>query len=205
MNNSWWAIAISACALVFTVSSFWWIQVRRGRLQGYAPHSFAALVDGSLILFLRFPVVIHNTGAMPIVVLDLRLRFPDEPSSVVPLRWRTSRTQLTPSINDGERFPGVFAVQGRNAEQHFIEFGGPWPGFVMQSDSEYRCLIEAKLGHNGKWRKLVEFPLILPRMADPSSYTTYSNSPWEPTSGDRAKIEAVSRELMRRLVDFGKK
>jgi hypothetical protein len=35
---------IAACALVFTVASFWWIQVWRGRTQTYAPHSLAAAV-----------------------------------------------------------------------------------------------------------------------------------------------------------------
>jgi hypothetical protein len=59
-----------ACALVFTVASFWWIQVRRGRIQTYAPHSFAAAVTTDMIR-IRLPLVFYNTGARAIVVQNL--------------------------------------------------------------------------------------------------------------------------------------
>ncbi len=205
MSGSWWGLLVSALALIFTVGSFWWIQVRRGHLKGYAPHSFAAFVNGASTLFLRFPVVIYNTGAIPIIVLDLRLRFPDVPRALTPLRWRTSRSQLTPAPNDGEAYPGAFAIAGRSAEQRFIEFGGPWPGFEMRPGSAYRCRIEVKLGHNEKWEELVDFRLALPRMMTPGTNTTYSNSPWVPTPEDRQKIELISRELIQRLEEAKRK
>lgn len=172
------AAIVSACALIFTVASFWWIQMRRGRLKGYPPHSFAAAGVGSANLRLRLPVVIFNTGAAPIVVLDIQLRFPDEPDSLIPLPWATSRNQLKPTSDDGHTFPGVFAVPGRSAEQHFIEFFGPVPGFAMQPESSCRCVIDVKLGHNEKWKPLVDFPLFLSRaLDDPNNYIAYSNRP----------------------------
>jgi hypothetical protein len=38
------SVIVSVCALAFTVGSFWWIQVRRGNLKGYPPHSFGAVI-----------------------------------------------------------------------------------------------------------------------------------------------------------------
>ena len=198
MSNGWWGITVSGCALLFTVGSFWWLQMRRGHLKGYAPHSFAAYFEG-IILFLRFPLVIYNTGAASLVVLDLQLKFPDEPESIIPLPWRTSRSQLSPSPGDLGSFPGAFAIAGRSAEQHFIEFGGPWPGIQMKAGETYRCRIEAKLGHNQKWKELVTFPLALPRMMNPSTNTTYKNSPWQPSTEDIKKIDAFSNELIQLL------
>lgn len=175
--------------------------MRRGRLKGFMPHSFAAFIDG-IILFLRFPLVIHNTGAAPLVVLDLQLKFPDEPTSVTPLPWRTSRAHLSPSPGDEGIYPAAFSVAGRTAQQVFIEFGGPWPGIYMEAGKTYRCRIEAKLGHSENWRELITFPLALPRMMDPATNTTYKNSPWKPSADDIRKIDALSNELLQMLKDI---
>ncbi|MFJ2769665.1 hypothetical protein [Streptomyces sp. NPDC087300] len=67
-------VFVAACALAFTVASFWWINARQGDLKVWESHSFAAAVT-SEIARVRFPLVLYNTGAKPIVVLDLR-RFP---------------------------------------------------------------------------------------------------------------------------------
>jgi hypothetical protein len=66
--------------------------------------------------------VLHNTGAKPVVVQDMRLSFPQQ-SGVIPIPWRTSRSQLKPDADDGDQLPAVFSVPGRQAQQHFIEFG----------------------------------------------------------------------------------
>jgi len=39
------AAVISACALLFTVASFWWLNARRGRLESFEPHTYAAAVN----------------------------------------------------------------------------------------------------------------------------------------------------------------
>jgi hypothetical protein len=190
-------VIVSICALAFTVVSFWWIQARRGRLKGYPPHSFAAAIDGSAVLLLRFPLIIHNTGAIPIVILDMRLRFPDEPASVIPLPWRAVRSQLMPTSNDGLQLPAAFAVPARTAQQHFQEFGGPWPGIVLKEDGQYRVVIEAKVDHSLKWVTLVDFQLILGKITSPGQFIAYSNSPWVPTAEDKKKIDAMNQQILR--------
>jgi hypothetical protein len=181
------ALVVSICALIFTLASFWWLNARQGHLKSYEPHSFAALVSGSTILQLRFPLVLHNTGPKPIVVQSFLLRFPDEPKSVIPLSWRATYSELKPHKEDGEKVPAIFAVPGRSAEQHFIEFGGLFPGFVLAAN-DCRVEITTKLGHRKKWKPLLSFTLRASRISFPDEYIVYRNLLYDQTEDDKAKL-----------------
>ncbi|GAA4657305.1 hypothetical protein GCM10023347_04950 [Streptomyces chumphonensis] len=191
---SWTPVAIvTVCALLFTVGSFWWINARQGKLQLYEPHSFAACANQQKTL-LRLPLVMYNTGAKPIIVQDLRLRFPDEPGALMPLPWRTSRAKLMPASDDGHLLPSVFSVAGREAEQIFIEFGAPFPGFVPEA-RDYRIRIEARLGHRKDWTSVLTFTWRAAHMWAPTSYIAYSNSPQDLTREDVEKADAALKIL----------
>ncbi|MWA12247.1 hypothetical protein [Streptomyces sp. BA2] len=197
------AAFVAACALVFTVASFWWINAHQGDLKAWKPHSFAACVTSSMAR-IRFPLVLYNTGAKPIVVLDVRLRFPDEPRPELVLPWTSTRDRLRPEKEDALRLPACFAVAGRTAEQLFIEFGAPYPTFVPEA-RDYKVVIEAKLGHRKlrhrvlrrrvEWESLVVFTLCVAQIAYPKSYIAYSNSPRDITEEDRRKAEAALGDL----------
>jgi hypothetical protein len=180
------------------VGSFWWLNARQGKLTIFEPHSFAAAVTGSAVLLLRFPLVLYNTGPKPIVVQNLRVTFPDVATSLQPLPWRTSRRALKPDPSDDPQMPAVFAVPGRAAEQHFIEFGGPFPGFQLEA-KDYRVRIEGLLGHKKGWRPLLEFTLRAGHITYPDSYITYGNSPRDVTPEDIAKATAALAAVMQRL------
>jgi hypothetical protein len=168
------AVIIAGCALLFTVASFWWLNARRGRLKSFEPHSFAAFISQDRFR-IRFPFVLHNTGAIPIVIQNLRLRFPDE-SSAAPLPWVATRAQIKPGSDDDHAFPAVFSVAGRTAFQSFQEFGAPSPGFRLGA-KDYRVHLEAKLGHRKKWRCILDFTLRAWRISDPGHFITYDNTP----------------------------
>lgn len=169
------AAIVATCALLFTVASFWWLHARRGCLESYQPHTFAAAITPQLVR-LRLPLVLYNTGAVPIVVQDLRLRFSGELSSVQPLPWVTSRSQIKPASDEGHAFPAVFSVAGRSAHQIFAEFGAPSLGFTLQA-RDYPVQIEAKLGHKKEWQPILKFKFQAGRIAEPSAYITYGNAP----------------------------
>lgn len=193
----WLSTAISILALSFTVISFWWLFAKRGELVAYEPYSFAAQVSDTISLNLRFPLVLRNTGAQPLVVQNLRLCFPDVKESILALPWKTSRSQLKPSNDDGHQFPAIFSISGRTAGQFFIEFGAPFPGFKLERQ-EYRVRIEVVVAHKKGWQPLVEFNLRGQNMLeDQSSYLTYSNAPHMQTAEDKAKWEARANELIR--------
>src|SRR5215469_2572519 len=122
------AVIIAVCALIFTVASFWWINVRRGRLKSFEPHTFSAAVSQDEVRLL-FPLVLYNTGAAPIVVQSFRMRFLDESDSKA-LRWVATRQQIAPGKEDW-KFPAVFSVAGRTAYQTFVEFKTPSLGFAL--------------------------------------------------------------------------
>jgi hypothetical protein len=175
--------AIAILALMFTIGSFWWLQARQGKLRSYPPYSLAAARTPSQAL-LRFPLVLYNSGAKPIVVQDLRLSFTEKPG-LAPLPWRTSRSQLKPDDDDDPRLPAAFSVPGRTAQHHFIEFGinmrNPLPGIDLKG-REYVVLIEVLLGHKKRWKRLLTFPLSAKHIELPASYLAYSNTALRPVS-----------------------
>jgi hypothetical protein len=175
--------AIAILALLFTIASFWWLQARQGRLRTYEPY-FLAYARTPNKALLRFPLVLFNTGAKPLVILDLRLSFPDVPG-VPPLPWHGSRSQLRPATEDGFKLPAAFSIPGRTAQQHFIEFGAdvkdPLPGIEL-STTEYSVLIEVLLGHKKRWKKLLSFPLSATHIEQAGAYLAYSNTALRPRS-----------------------
>jgi hypothetical protein len=104
-------IVVAVLALLFTVVSFWWLHARKGSLKFYEPQSFATCVMPHLAV-IRLPLIIYNSGARPLVVQDMRLCFPKEPKSGVPLAWRSTRQQLKPVEGDVQSLPAGFSVPG---------------------------------------------------------------------------------------------
>ncbi|MFE9867826.1 hypothetical protein ACFYPZ_34810 [Streptomyces sp. NPDC005506] len=185
---------VSVCALIFTVASFWWINARQGHLKSWEPHSFAAIVHRS-VARLRLPLVLHNTGAKPIVVQDLRLSFPDEPASHLPLLWISSPSRLQPGPEDEPKLPAGFAVSGREAQQLLIEFEAPFSGFVPEP-RDYKVQLQARVGHRQGWRTLLTFTLRAANISDPDRYTVYSNATLELTKEDKQRADAALLELL---------
>lgn len=76
---------IALLALAFTLFSFWWVQLRPGRLQITAPITFSSVFKSNSDLALFLPLVLRNPGAVPLVVRDLEVRLIDAPSP--PFHW----------------------------------------------------------------------------------------------------------------------
>jgi hypothetical protein len=166
------SIFIACLALAFTIGSFWWLHARRGSLVSFEPQTFAAAATPQQSR-VRLPLVLFNTGATPIVVQDMRLRFPEGQSPILP--WALTRSQLKPASDDGHAFPAVFSILGRSTVQMFIEFGGPSAGGVPAADCQAQ--VDVKLGHRDGWDHLLTFTLRASRITDPNHYITYSNRP----------------------------
>jgi len=93
-NSAVPALAASFLALSFTIVSFWWLNVRRGRLVASPPQQYGSVIQDST-LTLRLPIVLYNTGAQTIFVQMFRLRFVDVPRPY--LQWvATCDEMLTP-------------------------------------------------------------------------------------------------------------
>jgi len=172
------ASIVSVITLIFTLSSFYWLFARRGKLVSYEPQTYAASItrfNEELGLLICMPLVLEATGARSIVILDLRITFPNDPKLEKPLVWVTSRPRLQPLAGDQPTLPAVFPIPSRQAVQYFIEFGGPFPEF-HEDKRDFHVQIEAKVGHDKKWHRLNDFPLRIGRVQG-NQYLTYTNEP----------------------------
>lgn len=181
-------LSISILALFFTVLSFWWIHVRRGRLRCYTSHAYSGAFSSRPILVLSF--AFHNPAPAPIAVLDLRLQLslPEdrsigksaEPS--VTLRWIASHSSIYPK-NETREYMSAFAVDGRKIVEKFIEFQAESSGSSL-NDGPYRATVEALIPsrwskrNSHRWREVASFAFnsqlaqddrsrLIPRSNDP--------------------------------------
>ncbi|WP_422734059.1 hypothetical protein ACN26Y_00345 [Micromonospora sp. WMMD558] len=203
--NAWItpSMLIALSALAFTIASFWWMNVRRGRLSASAPHSFAASVAPDQVL-LNLPLVFHNDGAAPIVVQNLRLRLerpaghqtrrigasPEQPSPdvfevvdplPVTMWWRGTRQEVQP--RDGNRpLPAAFPVAGRIAVLMFIEFGlrrVPDSPLLDGLGGPCHATVEVRLAHRHRWSDLITFDLHT-QLVNVDNYIAWPNDPdWQ--------------------------
>ena len=97
------AILISACALLFTVGSLWWLNARSGRLLMTEIVTFSAYAHARRAM-LRIPVALYNTGAKPLVIVDLRLELSSAGLSFV-APSQTFRSSMEPKAGDVDDFP----------------------------------------------------------------------------------------------------
>lgn len=160
-------VAIPVLALVFTLASFWWIWLRRGRLHSPAPLAYASAITQQLRI--RFPLVLHNTGATPIIVENLRMLIDGQD-----LEWLTIRRTLRPQPDDTIDFPAPFVVAGREALQLFAEFGGNSLSWAPELGRGYPVTIERLT--RGRWKTVVSFTWWSP-MNEPGGYIPHRNRP----------------------------
>ncbi len=173
LNNAWLSSSavIAASALTFTAFSFWWLNVRRGRLKSYMPSSFSGAVRSGDARFL-LPLAIHNTGAAPIAVQSLRLVLHDSPEQI--MWWSLTREHLD---DNHRRYPSVFIAKGRDTTQVIAEFYSKEIEFSLPL-TDRTVTIEVLTGHNPDWKTLVTFDLHLSNMKAPQQYVAWSNDPY---------------------------
>ncbi|MEU8257961.1 hypothetical protein AB0C06_27275 [Micromonospora inaquosa] len=181
-------VAISACALLFTVASFWWIQARRGVLRVYTGHVLSGALAKKTILYL--PFVFYNPAPSTLTVVDLRLIIeggsarPDDAERLVSpgkLFWIASHDAVYPESGKHRQYAMPFAVEGRRAIGRVIEF--QWEGQRSElKHGPYTATLEGlvlpqRFGRR-RWHPLLTIPLntqlwtagttrILPRSNDP--------------------------------------
>lgn len=115
------AILISSLALLFTVASFWWINLRRGHLRLVGiPRSFALSTSGGN-LTLTVPLSLYNSGPTPVWAINLFLRF-DQPGlpNVVP--FVATRPAVNPRPDDDRPWASQIVLAGHESVVVCCEF-----------------------------------------------------------------------------------
>jgi len=189
------SLFIALAALLFTVGSFWWIHARRGKLQSFPPQTFAGYLqrDSAAI---RLPLSILNTGAVPIVVTDLRLRLEPIEGDELLMHCRTFRRSLTPEADDVDDFAHPWTVPGRTVVSKHLEFASTSDPDSILSGAPVNAVIEGLTDRQTTWTTLLRFPLHVEIMAHIGRYITYSNQEhvWQPNlRSDAAKAHSKLR------------
>lgn len=195
------SVFVSILALGFTVGSFYWIQVRRGRLRSYKPRTYAGFYGQQMHLVL--PLVLHNTGPAPIVATDFRLildvgigpadRQQDGFRLPIMMPWSAIQASIHPGKelgpSGGRVHPSPIPVEGRRAVEHFIEFAAGGKKLDLAA-GPYSARIEVLLGHTDRWRELVTFPLHTQLATDDTSarFITRTNDPTWSLDGSDPRI-----------------
>lgn len=162
-----WSDFVPLCALFFTVASFWWIYLRRGRLRASEPSTFVS-VDHGPTLRIRFPIVIFNTGAAGIVVDDLRVLIEGHE-----LDWRKSFQSLQPIEDQPFTLAAPYVIPGRQASQVLAEFGADRLAWHPTPDTAHALRIERKEG--ARWKPLLAFDWWAPGENVGGYYTGHRN------------------------------
>jgi hypothetical protein len=167
------AIAVSMCALSFTVGSFWWLHARTGSVAAARPGMYALIATNDRVR-LRLPLVLHNSGAKALIVDDLQLVAAGlDP----PLRWITTRSSLRPKSDDGHEFATPFAIQGRGTREVVAEFGDDLRWSPAPASCHRLCL-QARVHPSAGWETILTFEWWAPPAAAArAQYIAYRNEP----------------------------
>jgi len=150
------AIIISILALAFTVFSFWWMNWRKGEIRlGLNLRSYAACTSPNKLL-IELPLIFFNTGAVPLVVENLRLHFPKIIEKNKYLFFNATVAKLGTDKDRG--FAKPFSVHGGDVVEMICEFQNTSTSFEFE-EGGYEFEIQALLGHKEKWITLKEYTI----------------------------------------------
>src|SRR5690242_10504368 len=109
--------AVSAFALIFAVSSWWWVNRRQGHLRITTPRSYALGRTPANTIVLHLPLIFLNDGPLPIVVQNLQVKITGQHSgkpTIVPfVATRAKLGAVRKDEDDGRNFATQFVVSGR--------------------------------------------------------------------------------------------
>lgn len=178
------AALVASMALIFTVSSFWWLNARPGRLVVYSVMAFAGYItDQTLVI--QIPVVAHNTGAKPRVIRALRLQGVDQSNKIFRLQAQTFHTKLQPG-NEGTDFVHAYAVDGRSVVTKHVRFSVEDVPLLAPGES-VKVVLQALMDEQDSWVGLKTLDIHVGILT--SQFITLSNNPdhWNPTTAARGR------------------
>jgi hypothetical protein len=118
----------------------------------------------------------YNSGPVPYVVCDLRVRFSDEPTGAA-LAFHRVRGGVSPSHHPTPELSAAFPVAGRTAVRMFCEFERRPVGRAIEAGA-HRLLVEGLTDKAGGWQELVAFDLNVSTNAElgmASQFISYLN------------------------------
>ena len=155
------SLLISLFALAFTIGSFWWMNLHKGKILVGTPRAFAAISQGLRgMLLVRLPLLFYNDGAHTIIIYNLRLTLKQKERKSAVLYFNQTVDKLTGEQADNWAIQ--FAVAGRKTSFAICEFVRLKEGNFVFAAEECEAILEVKYDESGKWRQLKRFNLQTP-------------------------------------------
>jgi hypothetical protein len=160
-------MVVAVLALFFTVGSFWWMNARPGRLVSFEPTTYLAQVSRTRTMF-GLPLILHNSGATPVVVLAMQLRVEGHV-----LEWQRTRDALAAADSI---VAAPFVVPARTAIRLFPDFDEfDVDDFIL--GRPFQAVVEVRTGRHPMWRPVLGFTLHADAIGSPEAIIAYSNQP----------------------------
>lgn len=177
---NWPPILISILALAFTIASFWWLNSRPGILRAWEPRTYvtsATPASGDLQkVYVKIPIVLHNSGATPIVVENMGLVL--DSIDTKHLGFVAVHKRIYGPDEERE-FATPFSVGGRSTVVRVFEFQRDAPPIKLSDRTPQRFVLWVKAygerqlfrrwpmswlpgWTRAEWRPLVTFELLNP-------------------------------------------
>lgn len=169
---------IALAALIFSVTTFAWVYLWKGRLSVEFPRrmAFSTGLGGRLVA--ELPLTFRNTGVAPVVIHDLRLILRQSPTP--PLHFAATNKTFGELEGEGRAFATPFTVIGRSTLSLNCEFQRQ-PGMVFDART-YHFSVQAQVGQQEEWQELTAFIFRV----EPSQvltvnkfYLVYSTEKWQ--------------------------
>jgi hypothetical protein len=128
---------------------------RTGKLEISNIRTYAAVSSGNKLL-IEFPIIFFNSGALPVLVENLRLTFQRLGGEHTALHFNATVEKL--ATDEGRAFATPFAIHKGQALLKICEFQRIRSGFEFRAET-YEIALEALLGGTTGWRVLRKFEL----------------------------------------------
>lgn len=150
------ALIISILALGFTIFSFWWMNWRKGKiLLNSNLRTYAACAKGNRLI-IELPLIIHNTGAVPIVIENMRLYFPAIKEDKKYLFFNATVSKL--GTDENRAFAKPFSISSGNVLELICEFQNTSTSFCFQKD-DYNFEVQLLLGNTDNWKSIKTYTI----------------------------------------------
>ena len=144
-------VLIALVALAFAIASFWWLHARRGNLRVARPNSYVFAKK----VRLRLPLAFSNTGAVALIVSDLRV-IVEMPGEREPLPWIATLPSMRRSGEQISNFATPLTVAGRSTREVLAEFGDG-RGWDPEPSSRHMLRVQAKIHASDEWTDVGRF------------------------------------------------
>jgi hypothetical protein len=154
---------LSIVAIGFSLFTFWWVRLRRGKLEVAVPRMLGVRWRRDYMR-LSLPLTFHNDGGRQIVVDDMRVKLNSEPSFPLIGLAATCGKVDSNHLRSGDNREGLcqFPVPAGESVQRICDFERQSLPDLPPRVKEYAVAVHGRMNGSTDWVMLCNFALTVP-------------------------------------------